>query len=498
MTKRFLLLMSMVVLAPLLVFVAPNATKADPIDGTGFIWGPNGDWLKMREPLNHGAVFKAIAMAVDGNSISLRLLGEPHMVIGVEDASPETVVMGGSDVFFPEQSRQLLAEDGITDLTLTVAGDPAVPPTMQIAEAIAADLRANIGAQVTVVEQSTGYADYVVRPATQPPLPPDLPFEFTCTPDTYRPGVWVPVECVFRITNTGPAGVDNIYLFMYAARGDVVPEYFQMSTSLDGEPIPADNLTFAVEGTLQPGQTADICAIVLMRIDEEGAGESEWQLNAGGQTIAAGALPYEAKADAAEPPKDLDVSRKILENGDGKLTYRTTVTNRSSRIVTELTLTERYNGDSLFLEAAPPPESEQADVQIAKWDLPALGKEALAPGESVEVRTEYSSGYSGDACAWVDTGVMVEATIDGATQRYGARAQDNPVRIEPCLAAEMSGGSYNGGEGPAALVDGGEGSAPAEGDILLAAAVLAGLGLALVAAAMALRRWRCAGGRGCE
>ncbi|OGO07763.1 MAG: hypothetical protein A2Y61_02305 [Chloroflexi bacterium RBG_13_60_13] len=390
---------------------------------------------------------------------------------------------GATSVFLPEQSRSLLEDAGVTDLTLTIAGDPAVPLTAQIAEAIASDLRANIGAQVTVVEQSAGSADYIVRPATQPPPPSDLPFEFTCTPDTYRPGVWVPVECAFRIANTGSSGVDNIYLMIGAFFGDVVPEVFQMSTSLDGQPIPADDLVFDVEGMLQPGQAADIRANLLMRIDEEGAGQSEWQLNAGSQTVAAGALPYEAKANAAEPPKDLDVSRKILENGDGKLIYRTTVTNQGSSAVTDLQLTERYNGESLFLSSAPGPSSEQADVQIATWDLPALGKEFLSPGESVEVRTEYSSGYSGDACAWVDTGVMVEASINGATQRYGARAEDNPVRIEPCLAAETGGGG-----GATSLVDGGEGSAAAEGDVLWAAAVLAGGGVALVAAAMALLR----------
>ena len=38
----------------------------------------------MREPLNHGAVLKALAMGVDVDSISLKLLGQPHMLIGVE------------------------------------------------------------------------------------------------------------------------------------------------------------------------------------------------------------------------------------------------------------------------------------------------------------------------------------------------------------------------------------------------------------------------------
>jgi len=480
--RRWSMWLVAIVVAPLVLTAAPRAA-AGPPEGTGFIWGPAGSWLDMRPPLNDGRVIQAISMAVDGDTISERLLGEPGLVLSVEDASPQTVVTGWTSVFFPEQSRSLLEDAGVTDLTLTIAGDPAVPLTAQIAEAIASDLRANIAAQVTVVEQSAGSADYIVRRATQPPVPSDLPFEFACTPDTFRPGVWVPVECVFRVANTGPAGVDDIRMWIYAARGDVVPEYFQMSTSLDGEPVPPDDLMFGVEGTLQPGQTADIRAIVLMRIDEEGAGEAEWQLNAGGQTVAAGALPYEAKADAAEPPKDLDVSQKILENGDGKLFYHTTVTNRSSSIVTELTLTERYNGDSLFLEAAPPPESEQPDVQIATWDLPALGKEFLAPGESVAVRTEYSSGYSGDGCAFVETGVMVEATIDGVTQRYGARAEDTLVRIEPCLADETSGGG-----GATSLVVGGEGPAAAKGDVVWAAVVLASLGLALVTAALALLR----------
>jgi len=176
-----------------------------------------------------------------------------------------------------------------------------------------------------------------------------------------------------------------------------------------------------------------------------------------------------------------------LEDGDGKLIYRTTATNQGSSAVTGLQLTERYNGESLFLEAAPPPESEQPDVQIATWDLPALGKESLAPGESVIVDTAYSARVS-DGCAFVEAGVIVEATVDGATQRYGARAEDNPVRIEPCLADETSGGTGGRG-GPVAFGRGGEGPAAAEGDVLWAAFVLVGGGAALVvAAAMALRR----------
>src|SRR4030042_6477395 len=304
MAKRFPPLMSMVVLAPLVLTAAPRAA-AGPLEGTGYIWGPAGPWVNMRPPLNEGAVFKAIAMAVDGDTISERLLGESGLVLSVEDASPNTVVPGGGNVFFPEQSRSLLEDAGVPDLTRTIPSDPADPLTAQTAEAIASDLRANIGAQVTVVEQSGGSADYIVRRATQPPVPPDLPFEFTCTPDTFRPGVWTPVERVFRLTNTGPAGGDNVWRWIYASAGDVVPEYFVISMRLDGKPVPTDDLTFDVEGMLQPGQAADIRANLLMRIDEEGAGQSEWQLNAGGQTIAAGALPYEAKADAAQPPQEI-------------------------------------------------------------------------------------------------------------------------------------------------------------------------------------------------
>ena len=136
---------------------------------------------------------------------------------------------GGSDVFMPDQAREILAQDGITDLTFTIAGDPAVPPTMQMAEAIASDLKTNIGADVTVMEQSQGKADYIVRKATQPPPPVDLPFDYTCTPDTFRPNFWVPVECVFRITNNGSSPVDNVDLFMGAYYGDLTPWVFAIS-----------------------------------------------------------------------------------------------------------------------------------------------------------------------------------------------------------------------------------------------------------------------------
>jgi len=414
--KRILFL-AMVALAALLALTAPSATKADPIEGTGFIWGPNGNWMEMREPLNHGAVFKAIAMAVDGNTISQRLLGGPHMVIGVEDASPGTVVMGGSDVFAPDQARELLAEDRVSDLTLTIAGDPAVPPTMQIAEAIASDLRTNIGANVTVVEQSKGHADYIVRKATQPPPPADLPFEYTCTPNTFRPNLWVPVECVFRITNNGSSAVEGVYLFIAAFEGDVVPMTFSMSRTVNGKPVSLDDVPAQYGETVEPGQTLEVREVVLFRFDGEGEGKAEWMVSAGRRTIAAGTFPYSASADALEPSQDLSVMRKTMENADGKLWYRTTIANEGSKTVSELRLTEHYSEDVHFGGPLPRASSEQPDVGMAIWDLPALGKQALAPGESVSVDTWYS-GHVDSGCVWVQSGVMVEATVNGANERY--------------------------------------------------------------------------------
>ena len=166
------------------------------------------------------------------------------------------------------------------------------------------------------------------------------------------------------------------------------------------------------------------------------------------------------------------------------------------------TLTERYNESAVFLEAESPAASEQTDVQLARWDLPSLGKESLAPGESLKLVTTYAAASS-SSCDLIRTGAVVEATVGGATQRYGARADD--VAGGTC-AGEDTGDTVPGGSGPAhdspmGLVppsggsaepvmapSTGDGAAPGDSDARWAVAGLAAAGVALVVAARLIRK----------
>ena len=183
---------------------------------------------------------------------------------------------------------------------------------------------------------------------------------------------------------------------------------------------------------MKPGQTIATRMVVLLRM-RAGTYESDLEvMSAEGEVVLRSPIRYSASADAAEPPQDLLVSRKLLQGGPGeKAVYETTVTNQGSSAVTDLTLTERYNESALFLDAEPSPASEQTDVQLARWDLSSLGKESLAPGESLKLVTAYAAA-SPSSCDNIRTGAVVEATVGGVTHRYelgrttssGARARE--------------------------------------------------------------------------
>ncbi len=482
-----LLSLALLALALLLVSMAPRDAKADPFEGEGYIWGPNGNWMQMREPLNHGAVFKAITMAVDSNAISQRLLGQPHMLFSVEDASPQAVVSGGTDVSDPDNARQLLADDGVTSLAFTIAGDPDTPPTMQLAEAIAADLKTNLGADVEVTSDTN--ADYIVRAAAQPAPPADLPFTYTCTPDSFRPGIWVPVECDFEITNNGPAPVEGVEPFMSAFAGEVVPRTFAISETANGQLISLDEVPAQYGQTLQPGETLRLVDLSLWLFDGEGDGNASWIVNAGGKRIAAGQFPYHASADASQP-QDLEVTRNVMGNEDTKLWYRTTVTNRGSSAISDLRLTERYSGTGDFQTFVPPPTNEQADFGLATLDLSAFGKSSLAPGESASVETWYIPPLHDDGCPFVDAGMLVEATVSGSVERYGARTQVNPLAIQPCNppADDSTAGTDGRGGSPAAsLTTAGQGPSSSRSGPLFAAEALAATSAIVLSAAATIR-----------
>lgn len=284
-----------------------------------------------------------------------------------------------------------------------------------------------------------------VRTASAEDVP--LMVDRTCSPETFRPDEWVVVECVSHLTNNGDAPMSDIRAVVTRAEG-VIPDHFFVLYEVNGQAMPIEptSLGLGGEGVLPPGETAEVRVIVLQRMDEEGTYEGDWQVTVEGQAVKTTPVRYEAKSDAAAPPKDLLVSREIVAGGtgDAKVYYRTTVTNQGSKPVTDLTLTERYDEAALLFESYPTTASEKPDVQIARWDLASFGKESLAPGDSLVLDTGYRPP-SDSTCAYVQAGAMVEASVGGVAQRYGARAED--VTVGACGRGNTGGGSGGDGRG---------------------------------------------------
>jgi hypothetical protein len=338
-----------------------------------------------------------------------------------------------------------------------------------------------------------------------------LSVELTCTPETFRPEEWVVFECVSHLTNNSDTPMSDIRAVIVKAQG-VIPSYFRVLYTVDGEARPQDptDTSFGGEKALLLGQTVEVRVITLLYMSSEGDYEGEMEFTVGGQLVKTILIRYAARADAPEPPSDLLVTRELVgEPTAGEIvataTYETTITNQGSSEVTELTLTDRYGESLALVSGDPAPAGENTAVQLATWDLASLGKESLAPGESLVVRTTYglAEGYAG--CVSVDTGVMVEATVDGREQCYGARPTSyaevgdcESAPPEPPLPPEDGGGYERQPRtvpitGPPAVppatgfgrVDG---PLVPDGDMRWAAAGLAAAGVVLVGTAVGMRR----------
>jgi hypothetical protein len=340
---------------------------------------------------------------------------------------------------------------------------------------------------------------------------PGLVFEHTCTPDTFRPNEWVVVECVARSTNQGQDTLIDIGWSVGGTYSGTLPDYFFVWSKRDGELQPANTGGLMFGGyDLRPGQTAETRTVLLLRMSE-GTFETEADLTAKGLEVMRKPIRFVATADAAEPLRGLLVTHELVGGPAGEeampsATYETKITNEGSTAVTQLTVTDRYDEYSVFVSAEPAPSKRDPSVQLASWDLASFGKDSLAPGESLVLRTTYGPGEMTD-CNWVSSGVVVEATVDGQQRRYGASAEDGALVGEcddewiPDGEGE-SGEILDGGGGyevpPEAMLvpgspatglpSGGEGPAGREVDVLWAVAVLAAGGASLVGAALALRR----------
>jgi uncharacterized repeat protein (TIGR01451 family) len=320
-----------------------------------------------------------------------------------------------------------------------------------------------------------------------------LDIDRACSPEVFRPNEWVVFECVVHLTNTGRTPIENLRAGVAGATG-LIPDSFRILYSVDGKLMPQSPTDIGVggQGILQPGQTVEARLVTLLWMDSVGKYEGDWRVWSGDEVLAMMPVTYESRIGAAELPKDLLVTRKLLSAQPGQTAvYETTITNQGSSAVTDLTVTERYNPEAEFVESEPPAASQQADVQIATWELNSFGKQSLVRGGSITLTTTYADPFpsSCDSVPYIiQTGAMMETTVDGKVQRYGARTLDvaaglcagdgsaevvlTPVPYSPVVVAPVTG----------------EGADGATFDVVWTAAFLAAAGAGLVSAALVVRR----------
>ena len=210
-----------------------------------------------------GTVLDAIDMAVDEDGISASCPGAAcagRLRLRRQPAGRRWRT--AQRWFDREGAKAALRDSGVAGVTLTIAADAGVPEAGAIAEGIAADLRANIGAQVTVVN---GGADFIVTRAAPPPTPvPTLDpatvaFEHTCTPDTIRPDEWVVIECVARTTNESQDALTDVGWSVGGTFDGPIPTSFFVWSKRDGEfqPLGTGHALRIGGYNLKPGQTAE-------------------------------------------------------------------------------------------------------------------------------------------------------------------------------------------------------------------------------------------------
>lgn len=501
--RRHMLWLLAALILPAIVPLSAAPAAAEHPPGYGFQWGPSRPPETMREPLTDSGVLNALFMSVDADEISTRLLGEPSLLITVDDATyPRELRYGFNiNIFAPEKAKMVLEDAGVANLAVTIAPDPAVAEAPKLAEAIAEDLRSYAGVQATVVD---GDADFLVTRAlgpSAPAAPGALSFEHACTPDTFRPDEWVVVDCVSRMTNKGDTTLVP-YISVNAGTG-TVPGYYFFSAERNGQPLPIQTggLRFPA-AELAAGETAVTRVLVLLMMSE-GTYESSVDLNVNEDVVAKAPLHFTASPAAQDPPRDLEVTRELIAKKievadtpianpphDGFATYETTITNRGSQPISDLRVDARL-GEVASMDSGPAPAEQDSTHGFASWELSSFGKESLQPGESLVLRTTYRPSGE-DSCGTIDTAAVVEATVGGETQRYAVGESWETVGY--CVSGG-GGCGVCGGEVPTdangmplAFGSGGDGPDGDAFDIVWAAACLAAGGAALIGIALAVRR----------
>jgi hypothetical protein len=113
------------------------------------------------------------------------------------------------------------------------------------------------------------------------------------------------------------------------------------------------------------------------------------------------------------------------------VTFTITIKNDGTAPIDSIPLLDFYNPAIMrFVYAVPPPSTSDAANGSLEWvDLMAsVGREMLAPGESIEIITVYEALQSVD-------GTINEAEVNGSSDKYGnvltPRNADVPIRILP-------------------------------------------------------------------
>jgi len=311
--------------------------------------------------------------------------------------------------------------------------------------------------------------------STPTPAPSlSLAFSAGCNP-TFRPDIWVPVDCTISITNSG----SSVLSFGGATVGSyegTTPEFFTVWSKGDGQFQPAtSNVITWPAVQVAPGATAQVEALTLVQM-HEGTFRFNLEMRADGQPLAPQTLQYTATPGAADPPTDLLLTKTLVENPAEceTVTFETRITNQGSSAVTALTLTDRLDG-TVLVSASPSPAAQYADAGLIRWDLASLGKQSLAPGESLVVRTTYGVAQSWQ-CAQAGGGVVAEATIGGEQRPYGTRPAVKLVGNCPPIPKCSGGGTVEPPET-------GEGNARHHSDLSTEVAALAiAVGTLLLAA----------------
>ncbi len=254
--------------------------------------------------------------------------------------------------------------------------------------------------------------------ASAAPGPSDLKVERTCEPNVFRPGEWVVHECLVKLTNTGDEPMPNVSSAWKSASG-VIPDFYWVLFEADGMPFAIEPGALATDpvGILQQGQSVDIRLVTLVKMPAEGIYDGTWPTLVEDVPVPGTEVNhFEAKADADLPAEDLIV-RQISYRKGTQAVFNTTITNVSDSTISDLDFTERYGPETRLVDANFAPAENDTSASIIQWKLASSDKKSLAPGESLKLQTVYESP-GGD----VESGVLVEATVGGAKETYGDKA----------------------------------------------------------------------------